>query len=396
MSATSVALGASPQRSFSFYDPRVRSVIVQAVVLIALILFIYWVVGNTMDNLRRANIASGFAFLNGRAGFDVSQSFVPYSSNSTYWDALKVGFLNTLLVAIMGIVTATILGFIVGIARLSKNWLIRKIAMVYVEVFRNIPPLLVIFFWYFGVLAVLPSARESLELPFSSYINSRGMFMPKPIFAEGAWLIGAAFIAALIAAFLLSRWSRARQARTGQTFPLIRFNLALIFGLPILAYFLSGQPISFNYPEQGRFNLTGGMQLLPEFLALYLALSFYTASFIAEIVRGGILGVPKGQSEASYALGLRPRQALRLVVVPQAMRIVIPPLSSQFLNLTKNSSLAIAIGYPDIVSVGGTILNQSGQAIEVVAIWMLIFVGLSFLTSMLMNWFNAKMALVER
>lgn len=385
-----------PARVPLLNDPRIRGLIYQILVFAALVIFIYWIVGNTVENLRRANIASGFGFLRGRAGFDISQTLIQYSSDSTFARALVVGLLNTLLVAVTGIVTASIVGFIVGIGRLSKNWLIRKICTVYVEVFRNIPPLLVIFFWYLGVLSVLPLPRDSIALPFDSYLNSRGFFLPKMVWGPGAWLIPVGLGLGVAMAWFVARRARARQMATGQTFPVFWTSIGLIVGLPLLAFVAAGFPLSIEYPQKGTFNLTGGFQIKPEFIALYLALSFYTASFIAEIVRAGILGVSKGQTEASLALGLRPGQALRLVIVPQALRIIIPPLTSQYLNLTKNSSLAIAVGYADLVAVGGTILNQTGQSIEVVAIWMAVYLGLSLLTSAFMNWFNAKMALVER
>lgn len=378
------------------YNPRVRGVFYQLVVFVAVVGLIYWIVGNTITNLQRANIASGFGFLSGRAGFDVSQSLIPYSSDSTYGRALLVGLLNTLYVAVLGIFAASIIGFLIGVGRLSQNWLIRKVCMVYVEIFRNIPPLLVIFFWYFGVLSVLPQARESVALPFGTYLNNRGFFFPGIIWGERAWMAGLALIVGIISALLVAWWSRRRRMETGQPFHTVSVVLGLIVGLPLLALIFTGFPISFDFPQLGTFNLTGGSQVKPEFLALLLALSFYTAAFIAEIVRAGVLGVNKGQSEAAFALGLRQSATTRLVIVPQAMRIIIPPLSSQYLNLMKNSSLAIAIGYPDLVAIGGTILNQTGQSIEVVAIWMVIYLGISLFTSGLMNWFNAKMALVER
>jgi general L-amino acid transport system permease protein len=377
-------------------DPRIRGIFYQVVVVLALTLLIYWIIGNTIENLRRSNISSGFAFLNGRAGFDVSDSLIAFNSDSTYARGLLVGFLNTVLVAITGIITASIIGFTIGVGRLSRNWLIRKICTVYVEIFRNIPPLLVIFFWYFGVLSVLPLPRESIELPGGSFLNSRGFYFPRTIWGDGAWLIPMAFLLAVGMAIFVARKARARQMATGQQFPVFWTSLALMIGLPLLAFAAAGFPLTLDFPKQSTFNLSGGFQVKPEFLSLYLALSFYTAAFIAEIVRAGILGVNRGQTEASYALGIRPNQALRLVIIPQAMRIVIPPLTSQYLNLTKNSSLAIAIGFPDLVAIGGTILNQTGQAIEVVAIWMVIYLGLSLTTSAFMNWFNARMALVER
>ncbi len=378
------------------YDPRVRSITFQ-VVLVALLVFgVWWIVDNTIENLRRSNISTGFAFLRGRAGFDISDRLIDYTSDSSYGRALLVGIANTLVVAAAGIVTATILGFLVGVGRLSHNWLIRKLATVYVEVFRNIPPLLVILFWYQGVLAVLPNVRDSLSLPLGSYLNNRGFYFPLLVWQPGAWLILAGFVVALILSWYVARRARARQMATGQQFPIFLTSLALIILLPLLGYFLAGMPVSVDYPQKGTFNLSGGFNVKPEFLSLYLALSFYTASFIAEIVRAGILGVSKGQTEAYSALGMRPGQGLRLIVIPQAMRIIIPPLTSQYLNLTKNSSLAVAIGYPDLYAIGGTILNQTGQAIEVVVIFMTVYLGISIVTSLFMNWFNTKMALKER
>ena len=396
MASQDIVQSAKPGRGSLFYDPKIRGIFFQILVFVLLFAFIYWIVGNTVENLRRSNIASGFGFLRGRSGFDISDSLIAYSSDSTFGRALFVGFLNTVLVAVCGIITATLLGFLVGIGRLSHNWLIRKISTVYVEIFRNIPPLLVIFFWYFGVLSVLPLPRDSIELPFSSYLNSRGFYFPRMVWGEGAWLIPIALLIAIGMTWFVARRAYQRQMTTGQQFPVFWTGLGLIVGLPLLAFMAAGFPLTLDFPKQSTFNLTGGFQVKPEFLSLYLALSFYTASFIAEIVRAGIIGVSKGQTEAAHALGLRKGSTLRLVVIPQAMRIVIPPLTSQYLNLTKNSSLAIAIGFPDLVAIGGTILNQTGQAIEIVAIWMVIYLGLSLITSAFMNWFNAKMALVER
>ncbi len=377
-------------------DPKIRGILFQLVVVAALGALVWWIVGNTIDNLQRSHIASGFGFLKGRAGFDISDTAIEYSSDSTYARAILVGFINTLIVAACGIATTTIIGFLLGIGRLSRNWLIRAICTVYVEVFRNIPPLLVIFFWYFGVLSVLPLPRDSIHLPFGSYLNSRGFYLPKAVWGEGSWLIAVAFAVAVAMAWFVARRARQRQMATGQQFPVLWTSVGLIAGLPLLAFALSGFPLTFDMPKQSTFNLTGGFQVKPEFLSLYLALSFYTAAFIAEIVRAGIKGVSRGQSEASAALGLRPAQALRLVIVPQAMRIVIPPLTSQYLNLTKNSSLAIAIGYPDLTATTGTVLNQTGQAVECVVIMMVVYLAISLVTSAFMNWFNAKMALVER
>ncbi len=387
---------APPQRASLLYDPRVRGIVFQVVLVAFLALGAWWIVQNTIENLHRSHIATGFGFLKGRAGFDIANHLIEYSSDSSYARALLVGVINTAVVAAAGIVTATILGFLVGIGRLSSNWLIRKLATVYIEIFRNIPPLLVILFWYQGVLALLPSVRDSIGLPFGSYLNSRGFYFPRFVWEDRAWLVLAGFVIAIVLSWYVARRAKARQMATGQQFPIFWTCLALIIGLPVLAFVLAGFPLTVEYPQKGTFNLTGGVNVKPEFLSLYLALSFYTAAFIAEIVRAGIVGVPKGQTEAYSALGLRPGAGLRLVVIPQAMRIIIPPLTSQFLNLTKNSSLAVAIGYPDLYAVGGTVLNQTGQAIEVVVIFMVVYLGISIITSLFMNWFNTKMALKER
>ncbi|WP_411756003.1 amino acid ABC transporter permease [Sinorhizobium meliloti] len=389
-----------PERSKSsgsiINDPQVRGIFYQAITVIILAALIYWIVDNAVDNLRRANIASGYDFVRSRAGFDVGQSPISFTSDSTYGRALLVGFINTLLVAITGIITATIIGFLVGIGRLSHNWIIAKLSVAYVEVFRNIPPLLVIFFWYSGVLSILPQARDALALPFDIFLSNRGVAFPRPVAGEGAEYTLLAFIIAIAASVFFTRYARQRQLATGERLPVLWTVLGLIIGLPLVTFLVTGAPIGFDVPVAGKFNLTGGSVVGPEFMSLFLALSFYTAAFIAEIVRAGIRGVSKGQTEAAHALGIRPSLTTRLVVVPQAMRIIIPPLTSQYLNLTKNSSLAVAIGYADLVAVGGTILNQTGQSIEIVSIWLIVYLSLSLATSLFMNWYNARMALVER
>lgn len=377
-------------------DPMVRGIFYQVLTLVLLGLFIWMITQNTIHNLEKANIASGFGFMDSRAGFDIGQQLISYSSDSTYGRALLVGLLNTVLVAVTGIITASIIGFLVGIGRLSHNWLVAKLSQVYVEVFRNIPPLLVMLFWYKGVIAILPQARNSLAMPFHTYLNNRGFIFPKAIWGDGAWLIAVALLVGIIAAFVVSRWASARQMRTGQQFPTLWAGIALVIGLPILTFLALGMPLTFEIPVAGKFNLTGGSQIAPEFISIYLALSFYTAAFIAEIVRGGIQAVPKGQTEAANALGLKHSVTTRRIIIPQALRIIIPPLTSQYLNLTKNSSLAVAVGFADLVSVGGTILNQTGQAVEIIGIWLLVYLSLSIATAVLMNWFNARMALVER
>ena len=396
MASDQVLQGAEPEKGSLINNPVVRGIFFQAVVFLGLFAFITWIVRNTLDNLAANGRTISFGFLNERAGFDVGQALIPYSSDSTYIRALEVGLINTLVVAAVGIVTATVVGFLVGIGRLSRNWLIRKICTVYVEVFRNIPPLLVIFFWYLGVLAILPQPRDSFELPLGTRLSNRGLSVPTPVWGDGAWLVGLAFLVAIAMCVFVAHRARVRQMATGQRFPVFWTSVGLLIGLPFLALAVTGFPLSWSVPVMGAFQSTGGATIPPEFLALYLSLSLYTASFIAEIVRAGILGVSRGQTEAAYALGLRSGATTRLVIVPQAMRIIVPPLTSQYLNLTKNSSLAIAVGYADLVSIGGTILNKSGNSIQIVAIWMVVYLTISLATSLFMNWFNSRVALVER
>jgi general L-amino acid transport system permease protein len=378
------------------YNPELRQFVYQALTVIFIVWLVWYAWTNAAQNLAKANMTAGFGFLNGRAGFDIAQTPIAYSSDSTYFRALVLGLINTLIVAACGIVTASIIGLAVGIGRLSNNWLIARLSTIYVEVFRNIPPLLVIFFWYKGVLSLLPDVKKALSLPLSVYVSNRGIFMPAPIFGEGIWTVLIAFAIGIVGAIFYTRWANKKQLATGIRPPVLWVNLALIIGLPLIAFVATGFPVTFDVPILGKFNMKGGTVVGPEFLSLYMALSFYTAAFIAEIVRAGIRGVSTGQSEAAHALGIRHGLTTRLVVLPQALRIIIPPLTSQYLNLTKNSSLAVAIGYADLVAVGGTILNQSGHSIEIIGIWMMIYVSISLVTSLFMNWFNAKMALVER
>ena len=375
----------------------VRQVIYQVLIVVALTALVWMLVSNTIHNLKKQNIASGFGFWNTTAGFDISQTLIAFSPVSTYGQAFWVGLLNTMLVSGIGIVLATLVGFTVGIARLSSNWLIARLANVYIEIARNVPLLLQLFVWYFAVLKNLPAPRQSLSLPGGAVLNVRGLSLPAPIMKPGAGWIVAALVAAVLGSIALRIWARRRQLATGQQFPVLWTALGLITGLPLLAALATGVPIGVEYPQLKGFNFQGGIVVLPEFMALLLGLVFYTGAFIAEIVRAGIQGVGKGQKEAASALGLTQGQVLKLVVVPQAMRIIIPPLTSNYLNLTKNSSLGVAIAYPDLVSVfAGTVLNQTGQAIEVIAITMLVYLTLSLVTSAFMNWFNAHMALVER
>ncbi len=365
--------------------------------IIALVLFVYNIVNNALTNLDARGIATGFGFLSQEAGFGIGLTLIEYNETYSYGRTFFVGLLNTALVSILGIVFATIIGFLIGIARLSSNWLLSRFAAVYIETFRNIPLLLQIFFWYFAVLQALPSPRNSLSFGESVFLNVRGLYLTRPVFEEGSMWIFISLVVALVFSFAYSRWAKNKQEATGQQSPVFWVSLGAIIGLPLLAFVLAGMPVSLEYPVLKGFNFRGGLSIIPELAALTLALSIYTASFIAEIVRSGINAVSHGQTEAAMALGLPKSKTLRLVVIPQAMRIIIPPLTSQYLNLTKNSSLAMAIGYPDLVSVfAGTTLNQTGQAIEIIAMTMAVYLSLSLLTSLLMNIYNAKVALVER
>ncbi len=393
-----VTTSSPPARLSGFlYRPEVRQAVYQVLLLAAVAYAGYWVLNNVAENLRRQNVASGFDFLGRTAGFDVSQSLIEYSNASSYGRAFWVGLLNTLLVAALGIVAATVIGFVVGIARLSSNWLIARLATAYVEIVRNLPLLLQLFFWYFAVLKTLPAPRQSHVLPGGVFLNVRGLYLPAPAPQSGFEAVAIAFGIGLFLAIALWVWSRRRQRLTGYRLPVLWPSLLIIVALPLAVFLVAGSPVSLVYPQLRGFNFQGGIVLQPELIALLLGLSIYTASFIAEIVRAGILGVPRGQTEAAQALGLSNGQKLRLVVIPQALRIIIPPLTSQYLNLTKNSSLAVAIGYPDFVSVfTGTVLNQTGQAVEVILMTMGVFLTLSLLTSLFMNWFNRRIAVVER
>ncbi|WP_051231026.1 amino acid ABC transporter permease [Kaistia adipata] len=385
-------------------NPTVRGIAFQIVFVLVLGWLVWDIIDNTARNLQKANIAAGYGFLDRTAGFGIIQRMIDYTEASSYGRALLVGLLNTLVVAGLGIVFATILGFIVGVARLSSNWLISRTATAFVEILRNIPLLLQLFFWYFVVLRNLPGMRERMTLIHGIDLNIGGLHVPRLVPGEGLWLVAAAIPAAIAATAFVTNWGHERQDRTGDRPPIGTINLALIIGLPVVAFFIAGRPLGVDFPV---FNETGpllrrgfqagtGLTIIPEFIGLLLALSLYTATYIAEVVRSGIQAVSKGQTEAAHSLGLRAGPTLRLVVLPQAMRIIIPPLTNQYLNLTKNSSLAVAIAYPDLVAVGGTVLNQTGQAVEIVSIWMLFYLGLSVLTSAVMGYFNKRAALIER
>jgi general L-amino acid transport system permease protein len=353
---------------------------------------------NAAQNLAKANIAHGFGFWNNTAGFDISQTLIDYSSStSTFGRAFWVGLINTLLVSIIAIVFSTVLGFVIGIGQLSRNWLAARLARGYVELIRNIPLLLQLLFWYNAVLKSLPELKGSVNLPFGGFLNNRGLFLPKPVFAPDFDAVVVAFVVGVVAAIAVWIWARRRQERTGEQVRIVWMVLTAIFGLPLIIFVVAGKPLTFGIPDMGRFNIRGGLEILPEFAALLLALTVYTAAFIAEVVRAGVLAVPHGQIEAAQALGLRSSTTLRLVVVPQAMRVIVPPLTSQYLNLTKNSSLAVAIGYPDLVQVfAGSVLNITGQAVEVIAITMAVYLSISLVTSLLMGLYGRTTAIVER
>ncbi|WP_028240593.1 amino acid ABC transporter permease [Stutzerimonas azotifigens] len=390
-------LDATPARRSLLSDPKARAWLFQIVAVVAVVAFGWYLFHNTQTNLAHRGITSGFGFLNNAAGFGISQHLIDYSESDSYGRVFWIGLLNTLLVSVIGIVLATILGFILGIARLSSNWLIRQLATVYIEIFRNIPPLLTIFFFYFAVLAPLPGPRNSISLWDAFFLNNRGLQMPAPSAGEGLWPFLVALAIAVAGVLLLYRWARARRHATGERFPVLWSSVALLILLPGLAVLVAGQPFSWQVPELQRFNIRGGWVIIPELVSIVMALSIYTAAFIGETVRAGIQSVSHGQTEAASSLGLRSGQTLRLVVVPQALRVIIPPLTSQYLNLAKNSSLAAAIGYPDMVSLfAGTVLNQTGQAIETMAITMSVYLAISISISLLMNWYNKRIALIER
>ncbi len=394
--------GTAPKRSIerktwidAVYDPRVRGLAFQVLLALLLVAFAVGIALNTAANLEKQNIASGFDFLSRTAGFDISQTLIPYSSKSSYGQAFLVGLTNTLLVAALGIGLATVLGFALGIARGSPNWLASRLALSYVELVRNVPLLLQLLVWYVAVLRALPMPQEGLSLPGGGVLDTRGLHLPRVAIESGGGLLIAALALSLAGAAWLWRQTR-RTGKATATGPLRPIGWAGVVLLP-LAVFLFAVDARVTFPTLGRFNHEGGLSIEPEFLALLIGLSTYTAAFIAEIVRAGLDGVPKGQREAAAALGLSRRRALRLVILPQALRIIIPPLTNQYLNLTKNSSLAVAIGYPDLVSVfSGTVLNQTGQAVEVIAITMAVYLAISLATALLMNWFNARTAWAER
>jgi general L-amino acid transport system permease protein len=353
----------------------------------------YEIVANARANLEAQRITSGFGFLANTAGFDVSQALIPYSGSDTYTRVFFVGLLNTLLVAAIGIFFATIIGFLVGLGRLSPNWLLSRVAGAYVELIRNLPLLFQILFWYLAVLATLPNPRQSISLFGSFFLSNRGFVIPKPIGHEGLTAFAIAIVIAIAASLALRSYARRLLFQSGKLLRIWPWVLGLLIGLPLLSALLFGNPVTFEIPELKGFNFSGGSRVIPEFVALTVALSTYTAAFIAEIVRAGVLSVHKGQMEAGSSLGLSRGSTLRLIVVPQALRVILPPLTNQYLNLTKNSSLAVGIGYPDLFSVfAGTTLSQTGQAIEIIAITMGVYLLISLVTSAIMSFYGWRLS----
>ena len=387
-----------PVKSGSFFNnPRNRALIYQALLLLGLAFFFYTIVSNALANMEARGIKSGFGFLFTTSGFDILMSLIDYSATDTYGKTFLVGLLNTILVSIIGIILATIVGFIMGVSYFSKNWLLQRLSIVYVETFRNIPLLLQVFFWYFAVLAALPQVRDSLSIGEAIFLNVRGLFIPELVEESGASVVYGALVVAIVGIYFLRRWAHKRQDDTGEQFPVFLTSLGLLIGLPLVALLIMGVPFHFEYPLAGRFNISGGTSIIPELMALTLALTVYTGAFIAEAVRAGIQSVPHGQTEAARSIGLKERRIMSLIIVPQAMRVIVPLLNSEYQSLVKNSTLATAIGYPDLFTVFvGTSLNQTGQAIEIVFMTMAVYFVINMTISFFMNRFNANVALVER
>ena len=391
---------AAPQSALRWwYDPKVRVIVFQVAFVLALVVFAAFIVRNTAVNLEARNIRAGFGFLDEPAGFEIPLTLVPYSvdDGSTHGRVFVVGLMNTLLISVMGIVLATVIGFILGVLRLSNNWLISRLVGVYIEAVRNVPLLLQFLFWHFAVFQSLPLVRQPIQILDTIFIHNRGLTAPKPIPEPGFSFVLIAVAIAIAGIFLLRRWARRRQDETGQQFPVLWVSIALLIGFPLIVSAALGFPLNWEHAELGRFRFVGGLEIQIELFSALMALSIYTSSFIAEIVRAGILAISRGQSEAAHSLGVKAGPTLRLVIVPQALRVIVPPLTSQYLNLTKNSSLGIAIGYADLFNVfGGISLNQTGQAIEIIAMCMLVYLTFSLLISLYMNWYNKKISLVER
>jgi general L-amino acid transport system permease protein len=387
---------APKKRDWSWRSQAFRGIVYQIIVIGVLGFAVWWLASNTLENMRVRGIQSGFGFLAQPAGFDIGESIINFDSGNPYWKAFLVGLSNTLRVAIIGIICTTILGTLIGIGRLSKNFLLRGICTWYVELFRNIPVLIQLLMWYFILTTLLPPVSEALHLGPGIYVSKSGMSFPIPEWELGQGLAGIGIIIGIIAAWLYRRWARASFEKTGVPKPTFWPSIAIIVILSLIGWVLGGAPTALEIPEKTDINVSGGGAVTPEFLAVVIGLTIYTAAFVAEIVRSGIQAVPWGQTEAGSALGLSRGQQLKLILLPQAMRVIIPPMTNQYLNLTKNSSLAVAIGYPDLVSISNTTLNQTGRAVECIAIIMLVYLTLSLTTAALMNWYNSRAAIRER
>jgi len=385
-----------PEKIPFLNDPDKRGILYQIGVMLMVGLLGYYLISNTLVNLDRQAIATGFGFMEKESSFEIGESLISYSASDTYGKALIVGVLNTLLVSSIGIILTVLLGTLIGVARLSTNWLVSKLAGAYIEFFQDIPILLQLFFWYAFFYEMLPSPREAIH-PFTGlFLCNRGMIFGVPEYHPVFKYMGLAFLVGCVLVFFIRRWAHKRQAATGQLFPVFSMGAVILIGLPLVVWLLAGAPTAMSVPVLQGFNFKGGVSVSPEFSALLIGLVLYTAAFVAEAVRAGIQSVSRGQTEAAISIGLKPSRVLNLVILPQALRVIIPPLTSQMLNLTKNSSLAVAIGYPDFVSVAGTTINQTGQAMEGVALIMVVYLCFSLATSAFMNWYNKKIKLVER
>ena len=380
-----------------WYSSNVRTNFYQVCLVIGIVAASAWVIDTSSTNLDKLGIKTGLDFLDTEAGFAISQSLIPFSDTSTYAEALIVCILNTVVLSLAAIILSTVLGFFVALSRLSSNWLLNKISNIYVEIFRNVPLLLQLFFWYFAVLKLLPDKRQSVSFFDIAFLNIEGLVVPSPIFGEGAYYVVFSIFVAILIVVLLYYWAKKRQENTGNTFPVFRWGLLILFFLPFIVAWLTSFPISWKIPVFGRFNFQGGTELLPEFVAMLFGLTLYNAAFIGEIIRAGIMSVNKGQREAAASIGLSPSQVYNEVIVPQALRLIIPPLTNQYLNLTKSTALASAIAYPDLFwAVNGAILVQTGQVLELQALTLGAYLGLSLIIALTMNTFNQVTRIKER
>ncbi len=397
--------GKSFRLSMLLYDTRYRSITIQVIMLALFAYGVYWLLGNMYSNLDDLGKKPDFSFLSTPAGYDINQRLIEYTSQSTNGRAWLVGLLNTLLVAFLGCILATIIGVSVGVMRLSKNWIVARLMTVYIEIFRNIPVLIIIVFAMSIFIKFFPQpkafrgddATASMYLWDSVALTNRGWYIPKPIFENGSMIVVVTFLLSILGIFIFGKWAKKRQEATGDILPTFWIKLAIFFLPAVVVYFIMGQPIGLEQPELKGFNFKGGIHMRNSLISLWLALSLYTAAFIAEAVRAGIMAIDKGQTEAAAALGLRPKRVMNLVVLPQALRVIIPPLISQYLNLTKNSSLAIAVGYMDLTgTLGGITLNQTGRALESILLLMITYLAISLSISMVMNVYNNSVKLKER